>query len=258
MKISRRLWQLSLAAATMIAVSAPPQVSEAGRRSAIRDALDDVNDAIDRARDEGRRCKRAVLADLKDARHDLKDLRDDYSGRLARRVHKSLRRLRRDAEDDCGRKVAKRIKSAYRALDDLLDHDDDRGDRRGRRGDRGEERRAKPKIPCWNEGDAACRMSKNGQYPMNLRTFNDAVNSMRKERNEIFRKDLAKSIISGHYITVMQLGKFLDTFNNEIFKKDVARLAASKVIDRKNAFKLRNHFRNSILAKDAVRAVQGR
>ena len=98
-------------------------VSTPARADSLRDALDDIADAIDRARDDGGRCKRRVVPALKDARSDL---RDSSSRRTIRRALRDLGDALDDAED-CGRRVSKRIRSARRALRSMLD--DNRDDR---------------------------------------------------------------------------------------------------------------------------------
>lgn len=83
----------------------------------LRDAIDDLEDALDYARDEGGRCKRRVAPAIKDLRRDL---RKADTKRDIRRALDDLRDVRDDAED-CGRKVNKRLRSAKRSLRDAMD-----------------------------------------------------------------------------------------------------------------------------------------
>jgi hypothetical protein len=80
------------------------------------DALDHVRDAIDLVDEEGGKCKKDVMEDLKEIKSLLKD--EDFS-----RASKRLRSVRKDA-DRCHAKVEKLLNRAYRELDGNDDRKD--------------------------------------------------------------------------------------------------------------------------------------
>jgi hypothetical protein len=101
-----------------------PQSARAG--DAIDDALEQVEDAIARVREEGGRCKRAALGPLEDAQAAL-----ESAGKKSRKkaVAKADRALRSalDEADDCPKKILKQLRQAREALEDE-DDDDAKGD----------------------------------------------------------------------------------------------------------------------------------
>lgn len=80
------------------------------------EALDHIRDAIDLVDEEGGKCRKDVMEDLREIKDFLRD--EDFA-----RASKRIRSLRRDA-DRCPAKVEKLLNRAYRALD----REDDRKD----------------------------------------------------------------------------------------------------------------------------------
>ncbi len=121
-------------------------------RGDIRDALDKVEDAIELVQDEGGRCKRSVLRDLKDLRADLRDLRSKPKRRGLRHARRLIRDLRDHAED-CPRRVQKKLRRAKGAIEDALDALDEVSERRTRKA-----KKPKSKVPHANFGKDCIEM----------------------------------------------------------------------------------------------------
>jgi hypothetical protein len=94
------------------------------RSAALSDALDEIADALDAARDEGGSCEKALADGLKDVRDDL---RDDPGAKQLKRALRDLEDLEKDADRDCPGRISKMLARAARSVEDELGEDDDKG-----------------------------------------------------------------------------------------------------------------------------------
>jgi hypothetical protein len=99
---------------------------------------------------------------------------------------------------------------------------------------------------CGIQNDPGCTMSRDGQWPMDATSFNGFMQALRANQNEILRVQMTENALAKSYITALQLGPILDSFQNEIFRIQVAQLAAGHVVNPQHALGLSVKFSNSI------------
>ncbi len=207
-----------------LAIAAPAAAASLG------DALDDVGDAIDAAKEEGGRCQRAVVGDLRDLADDLKDAKRDRGG-STRALRRSLEKIADAAADDCPRGVTKSLK---KALDALSEDEDDDGDDERDRG-RGKKARGK-KAVCWNDADPGCEGTRGGNGPMARAAFDSLMTAVRGAKPHVFpMQDVVKSMMSNQYLTSLQLAILVEEFKPHVFPmQDVVKICAPKLVDPQN------------------------
>ncbi|MGA9520620.1 MAG: DUF4476 domain-containing protein [Myxococcaceae bacterium] len=106
---------------------------------------------------------------------------------------------------------------------------------------------------CGAGKDPGCTMRRNFNAPMDAETFRGFIESLRANNNEINRVEIARSTLEENYLTARQLGLVLDLFENEIYRFDVAKMAAPRLVNPKHALGLSSKFTNSIFATDYTR-----
>lgn len=105
--------------------------------------------------------------------------------------------------------------------------------------------------------DPGCGMRRNGMWAMDAMAWSGMYQSVRSTANELIRQDMVQQSLSNQALTAAQLGLLMDLFNNEITRLDVAKFAATRVVNPMHAIGLSTKFNNSILAQDFV-TVMGR
>lgn len=106
------------------------------------------------------------------------------------------------------------------------------------------------RADCGTGDDPGCTMQRGGHRPMDAETLRGLLEALGSNGNEINRFDIAKTTLQTEYLTAKQLGLVLDLFDNEIYRFDVAKLAAPHVVNPKHAMSLSTKFNNSIYATD--------
>lgn len=100
--------------------------------------------------------------------------------------------------------------------------------------------------------DPGCMMQRNGRWAMDGATWRGVYGSLRDQMNEIVRFDMLKSMLDAQGLSAAQLGLLLDLFDNEIYRFDVAKFCAPRVVNPMHALGLSNKFSNSIYQRDYV------
>ncbi|MCU0700458.1 MAG: DUF4476 domain-containing protein [Myxococcaceae bacterium] len=105
--------------------------------------------------------------------------------------------------------------------------------------------------------DPGCGLMRNGVMAMDAQVFSGFMRSLRAVMNEITREDMCEKMLARNGLTAMQLGQVLDLFNNEITRLDVAKTAASHVVNPQHALELSTKFNNSFSAEEFVEIYSG-
>lgn len=105
--------------------------------------------------------------------------------------------------------------------------------------------------------DPGCGMRRNGMWAMDAMAWSGVYNSARSTANELTRQAMVEQSLSNQALTAAQLGLLMDLFNNELTRLEVAKFAATRVVNPQHAIGLSVKFNNSILAQDYV-TVMGR
>jgi hypothetical protein len=105
--------------------------------------------------------------------------------------------------------------------------------------------------------DPGCAMRRNGMWAMDALAWAGLYISIRSTPNELTRQSMVQDALRGQALTAAQLGLLMDLFNNELLRLDMAKFAATRVVNPMHAIGLSTKFRNSILAQDYV-TVMGR
>ncbi|MBM4776684.1 MAG: hypothetical protein GQE15_03185 [Archangiaceae bacterium] len=105
--------------------------------------------------------------------------------------------------------------------------------------------------------DPGCGLARNGFVSMDATVFNGMMTSLRNVMNEIVREDMFKNLIARNGRTAMQLSQVLDLFRNEITRLDIAKEAASHVVNPQHALGLSTKFSNSFSAEEFVEVYSG-
>lgn len=105
--------------------------------------------------------------------------------------------------------------------------------------------------------DPGCGLSRNGFVAMDAQVFSGFVTSLRSVMNEITREDMFEKMIARNGMTAMQLSQVLDLFNNEITRLDIAKTAATHVVNPQHALGLSTKFNNSFSAEEFVEVYSG-
>ncbi len=105
--------------------------------------------------------------------------------------------------------------------------------------------------------DPGCGLSRNGFTSMDVAVFSGFMRSVRAVSNELTREDMCEKVIARNGLTALQLAQVLDLFNNEITRLDIARTAATHVVDPQHALGLSTKFNNSISAEEFVEVYAG-
>jgi len=101
---------------------------------------------------------------------------------------------------------------------------------------------------CGTGRDPGCTMSRDGKYAMDADTWRGFYQSLKSQPNEITREEMTEKMLKKNYLTAQQLGLVLDLFNNEITRLDVAKFAASHVVNPQHALGFSSKWNNSISA----------
>ncbi len=243
------------------------------RKSQIKDAIEEVKEAAELVDDEGGACSKKAGGKLDDVIDAFKDLRDDDSKAAFKALKKSIDRANDAVDENCKGKTAGKVEKYLDRAMDKLDKDDDRDRDRDRdRDDERDNRRANVtvtndslgvgpfQLQVGTRSEVRTQQNQYGTPPptpraapgMDSASFNGLMTALRGNPNEILRKDTAISSLSRNWITSNQFGDVLDLFNNEILKMDVAKAAASHVVDPGAAVGLSVKFRNSIYQNEFV------
>ncbi|MDX2011426.1 MAG: DUF4476 domain-containing protein [Myxococcaceae bacterium] len=105
--------------------------------------------------------------------------------------------------------------------------------------------------------DPGCGLTRNGVMAMDAQVFSGFMRSLRAVMNELTREDMCEKMLARNGLTAMQLGQVLDLFNNEITRLDVAKTAASHVVNPQHALELSTKFNNSFSAEEFVEIYSG-
>jgi hypothetical protein len=218
----------------------------------VREALESVRDATDRAADADKACRKAVLSDLRDAADVLKRLKGDFDRHRARKLVSDLEDTRRSAKEDCPKRVAQSLGDAIDSLERAVAKDRDEGEEHGRH-------HREREIPCWSPGDPGCGHTKNGQLPMDRVAFDGLMQAVRAARPNVFTmKDVVAATLRAQTLTSQQLAAIVEEFKpNSIIMLDVIKACASRLVDPHNGVgsvssKLAP---NSILVQEAVQVL---
>ncbi len=111
---------------------------------------------------------------------------------------------------------------------------------------------------CGTGQDPGCVMTRDGHYPMDAEAFSGFMQSLRGNPNELSRQEIAEEVLASSHLTAKQLGMVLDAFQNELLKLEVAKAAASRVVDPKNAIGHSSKFRSSIHQSEYVKLMATR
>ena len=100
-------------------------------------------------------------------------------------------------------------------------------------------------------------MRRNGMWAMDAMAWGGFYNSIRSQPNELVRQTMVQDALRSQSLTAAQLGLLMDLFQNELTRLDMAKFAATRVVNPMHAIGWSSKFRNSILAQDYV-TVMGR
>ena len=98
--------------------------------------------------------------------------------------------------------------------------------------------------------DPGCTMMRDGKYPMDAETWRGFYKALKSQPNEISREEMAEKMIKRNYLTAAQYSLLLDLFPNEITRLDVAKTAASHVVNPQHALGFSSKWQNSISAEE--------
>jgi len=101
---------------------------------------------------------------------------------------------------------------------------------------------------CGTGRDPGCTMTRDGKYAMDADVWRGFYQSLKSQNNEITREEMTEKMLKKNYLTAAQLGLLLDLFNNEITRLDVAKFAASHVVNPQHALGFSTKWNNSISA----------
>ncbi len=105
--------------------------------------------------------------------------------------------------------------------------------------------------------DPGCGLMRNGFQAMDATVFQGMMQSLRAVMNEITREDMFEKLIARNGMTAMQLSQVLDLYNNSITRLDIAKHAASHVVNPQHALGLSTKFNNSFQAEEFVEVYSG-
>lgn len=103
---------------------------------------------------------------------------------------------------------------------------------------------------CGTGRDPGCTMMRDGKYPMDAETWKGFYQSLKSQPNEISREEMTEKMLKRNYLTAAQLGLLLDLFPNEITRLDVAKNAATHVVNPQHALGFSSKWQNSISAEE--------
>ncbi len=225
---------------------------------ATKDALRAARAAAELLEGEGGACERKVGARIDDVIEALKDLRDEGGGRARKAVRQAVERATDAADEHCGARLSSRVAKQLRRAVERMDGDDELERPAS-------EQRESPRTmgfgPFQFQVGSQTRVEQSRAASASVSTrgggmdadaFDGFLQALRANRNELLRKDAALSTLERNRISARQLGSVLDQFNNEILKLDVARAAAPRVVDPRNAIGLSTKFRNAIHQSEFV------
>jgi hypothetical protein len=93
-------------------------------------------------------------------------------------------------------------------------------------------------------------MTRDGKYAMDAETWRGFYQSLKSQPNEITREEMTEKMLKRNYLTAAQLGLMLDLFPNEITRLDVAKNAATHVVNPQHALGFSSKWQNSISASE--------
>ncbi len=105
--------------------------------------------------------------------------------------------------------------------------------------------------------DPGCTMQRNGRWAMDAGTWSGVFGALRNQPNEILRFDMVKSMLDNQSLTAAQMGLLFDLFANEIYRFDVAKFCAPRVVNPMHALGLSSKFNNGIYQRDYVNLMSG-
>ena len=103
---------------------------------------------------------------------------------------------------------------------------------------------------CGTGRDPGCTMTRDGKYAMDAETWKGFYQSLKSQPNEISREEMTEKMLKRNYLTALQLGLLLDLFPNEITRLDVAKNAATHVVNPQHALGFSSKWQNSISAEE--------
>ncbi len=194
-------------AATALMALAVPGTSEASTKRAARA----IGDAIEEARDGGKKCRRAVLGDLKDARDDVEDMPRSPSRKSLRRLVGDLKSIKKAARKSCDEAVSDEVRRAIKYVRNAMDDDDDDDDRRRRR------RRRKAPLALTHA------------------EFSQLQSELTEAPSRRARMEVLEETVGGRTLTSIQLGFVITYFKTDPRKADAIRVCAPRLSDPQNA-----------------------
>ena len=108
---------------------------------------------------------------------------------------------------------------------------------------------------CGTGDDPGCTMRRRLNLPMDAETYLGFIEALRGTDSEITRFDQVKDMLKTNWLTARQLGQVLDLFESEIYRLDVAKLAAPKVVNPKHALGFSTKFESSLYAADYTKVM---
>jgi hypothetical protein len=103
---------------------------------------------------------------------------------------------------------------------------------------------------CGTGNDPGCTMMRDGKYPMDGATWSGFYTSLKAQKNEISRQEMAEKMLKRSYITAAQYSLLLDLFMNEISRLELAKSSAPHVVNPQHALGFSTKWQNSISAEE--------
>jgi hypothetical protein len=103
---------------------------------------------------------------------------------------------------------------------------------------------------CGTREDEGCTLRRDGQLPMDAKTFRGFLQALKGTGNELTREEMAEKMLKKNYLTAVQFGLVLDLFQNELTRLDVAKNAAPHVVNPQHALGFASKWNNSITGSE--------
>jgi len=103
---------------------------------------------------------------------------------------------------------------------------------------------------CGTGRDPGCTMTRDGKYAMDADIWNGFYQSLKSQKSELTREEMAEKMLKKNYLTAAQLSLVLDLFNSELTKMDVAKFAVPHVVNPQHALGFSSKWKSSISADE--------
>jgi hypothetical protein len=94
--------------------------------------------------------------------------------------------------------------------------------------------------------DPGCMMVRDGAWAMDGATYGGFVTSLRANRSEVMRLQMAQSMLSQQYLTAAQFAVMMDFFSSEVMRLDFSQRAAPRIVNPQHAIGLSSKFRSGV------------